>query len=258
MRLPEPLPDEFAPSEPAIDPNKESRSGVKELLENNAVSHERLPMLEVVYDRLIRSLATSIRNLVNENVEIELEQIQNRRFGEYINSISDPSMIAIFKAEEWDNYGLIVIDGSLVYCVIDLLLGGKRGGASPMRVDGRVFTIIEQSLIQKLIEVILNDLSVAFDPISAVHFTFDRLESTARFAPIARPNNSASVTGFNLELGDRGGKLQIVFPSATLEPVRELLLQMFMGEKFGRDTIWEAHLANELWFTELTLDAVLD
>ncbi len=47
-------------------------------------------------------------------------------------------------------------------------------------------------------------------------------------------------------------------PYATLEPIRELLLQMFMGEKFGRDSIWESHLATELWSTKVPLEAVLD
>ena len=50
----------------------------------------------------------------------------------------------------------------------------------------------------------------------------------------------------------------MLFRSATLEPVRELLLQMFMGEKFGRDSIWEGHLASELWLTDVHVDAVLD
>ena len=40
--------------------------------------------------------------------------------------------------------------------------------------------------------------------------------------------------------------------------MRELLLQQFMGEKFGRDSIWETHLAEELWNTEVELDVVLD
>jgi flagellar motor switch protein FliM len=47
-------------------------------------------------------------------------------------------------------------------------------------------------------------------------------------------------------------------PYATLEPVREILLQGFLGEKFGRDSIWEAHLAGELWHTGVPLEAVLD
>jgi flagellar motor switch protein FliM len=57
---------------------------------------------------------------------------------------------------------------------------------------------------------------------------------------------------------DRGGRLELLIPYATLEPVRELLLQMFMGEKFGRDSIWESHLAEELWRTNVELTAVLD
>ena len=57
---------------------------------------------------------------------------------------------------------------------------------------------------------------------------------------------------------DRGGRLELLLPYATLEPVRELLLQQFMGEKFGRDLIWETHLAEELWNTEVELEVVLD
>ena len=57
---------------------------------------------------------------------------------------------------------------------------------------------------------------------------------------------------------DRGGQMELLLPYATLEPVRELLLQSFMGEKFGRDSIWETHLAEELWLTEVELEAVLD
>src|SRR3546814_4111548 len=57
---------------------------------------------------------------------------------------------------------------------------------------------------------------------------------------------------------DRGGRLELLLPYATREPVRELLLQMFMGEKFGRDSIWESHLTAELWQTEIKIDAVLD
>ena len=33
---------------------------------------------------------------------------------------------------------------------------------------------------------------------------------------------------------------------------------MFMGEKFGRDAIWESHLATELWGTDIVVEAVLE
>ena len=57
---------------------------------------------------------------------------------------------------------------------------------------------------------------------------------------------------------DRGGRIELLLPYATLEPIRKMLLQQFMGEKFGRDNIWEGHLATELWTTQMEVRAVLD
>jgi flagellar motor switch protein FliM len=59
-------------------------------------------------------------------------------------------------------------------------------------------------------------------------------------------------------MDDRGGRLELLIPYATLEPIRKMLLQQFMGEKFGRDNIWEGHLATELWHTGMEVRAVLD
>ncbi len=57
---------------------------------------------------------------------------------------------------------------------------------------------------------------------------------------------------------DRGGRIEVLLPYATLEPIRDLLLQGFMGEKFGRDNIWESHLASEIHKTSVSLEVVLD
>jgi flagellar motor switch protein FliM len=94
--------------------------------------------------------------------------------------------------------------------------------------------------------------------VSPVAFRFERLETNPRFATISRPSNAAILARLRVDMEDRGGRMELVIPYATLEPVRELLLQMFMGEKFGHDSIWESHLANELWFTQVDMMAVMD
>src|SRR6202012_3766413 len=99
--------------------------------------------------------------------------------------------------------------------------------------------------------------SGAFDPLSPVTFRFDRLETNPRFATIARPANAAVLAKLRIDMEDRGGRIEVLLPYATLEPVRELLLQMFMGEKFGRDSIWESHLTQELYQTDIQLSAIL-
>ncbi|MCG8508812.1 MAG: flagellar motor switch protein FliM [Rhodospirillales bacterium] len=233
------------------------RSGIQAILNSALVSYERLPMLEVVFDRLVRMMSTSLRNFTSDNVEVSLDNIASIRFGDYLNSIPLPAMLSVFKAEEWDNYGLITVDSALIYSIVDVLLGGRRGTAA-MRIEGRPYTTIERSLVERMVHVALADLSAAFEPLSPVTFRFDRLETNPRFATISRPSNAAIVAKLRIDMEDRGGRMELLIPYATLEPVRELLLQMFMGEKFGRDSIWETHLAEELWLTDVDLEAVLD
>jgi len=234
-----------------------NNSGIRAIVNSALVSYERLPMLEIIFDRLVRLMSTSLRNFTSDNIEVSLDNITSIRFGDYLNSIPLPAMLTVFRAEEWDNYGLLTVDSNLIYSIVDVLLGGRRGTAA-MRIEGRPYTTIEQTLVERMITVILKDISAAFDPLSRVTFTFDRLETNPRFASIARPANAAILVRLRLDMEDRGGRLEMLLPYATIEPVRELLLQRFMGEKFGRDSIWESHLATELWSTDVPVDAVLD
>lgn len=233
------------------------RNGIRAIINSALVSYERLPMLEVVFDRLVRMMTTSLRNFTSDNVEVSLDNITSIRFGDYLNSIPLPAILGVFRAMEWDNYGLLTVDSSLIYSIVDVLLGGRRGTAA-MRIEGRPYTTIERTLVETMIEVILADLSAAFEPLAPVTFNFERIETNPRFATIARPANAAILIRLRIDMEDRGGRVEMLIPYATLEPVRELLLQMFMGEKFGRDSIWESHLASELWATEIEIEAVLD
>ena len=83
------------------------------------------------------------------------------------------------------------------------------------------------------------------------------METNPRFAAISRPANAAILIELRIEMDDRGGKIEILLPYATIEPIREQLLQMFMGEKFGRDPIWEGHLATEIYSADVEIEAVL-
>ena len=201
-------------------------------------------------------MTTSLRNFTSDNVEVSLESLRSIRFGDYLNSIPLPAMLGVFKAHEWDNYGLITVESNLIYAMVDVLLGGRRG-QSQLRVEGRPYTTIETNLIRRMMEVVLEDADNAFAPLSAVHFEVERLETNPRFAAIARPANAAVLVKLRVDMEDRGGAVEILLPYATIEPIRSLLLQMFMGEKFGRDPIWENHLAREVWQAKVGLDAVL-
>jgi flagellar motor switch protein FliM len=238
------------------DVNLDDHSGIRAIIDSAMVSYERLPMLEIVFDRLVRLMTTSLRNFTSDNVEVSLDRITSVRFGDYMNSIPLPAVLSVFKAEEWENFGLAMVDSSLIYSMIDVLLGGRRGQTS-LRIEGRPYTTIETNLVKRLIEVVLADAEQAFRPLSPVKFTIDRLETNPRFAAISRPANAAILVRLRIDMEDRGGNIELLLPYATIEPIRNVLLQMFMGEKFGRDPIWEGHFATEVAQAEISVDAVL-
>ena len=239
------------------DDDGADRSGIRAIINSALVSYERLPMLEIVFDRLVRLMTTSLRNFTSDNVEVSLDNLSSIRFGDYLNSIPLPAILAVFRAEELDNYGLLTVDSNLIYSIVDVLLGGRRGTAA-LRIEGRPYTTIERVLVQRMVEVILADARAAFEPLTPVHFNLDRLETNPRFAAIVRPANAAILVKLRIDMEDRGGRVELLLPYATLEPIRKMLLQQFMGEKFGRDNIWESHLATELWTTDTEVRAVLD
>jgi flagellar motor switch protein FliM len=235
----------------------DDRTGIRAIINSALVSYERLPMLEIVFDRLVRLMTTSLRNFTSDNVEVSLDNISSIRFGDYLNSIPLPAILSVFRAEELNNYGLLTVDSNLIYSIVDVLLGGRRGTAA-MRIEGRPYTTIERVLVQRMVDVVLHDAKAAFEPLHPVAFSLDRLETNPRFAAIARPANAAILVKLRIDMEDRGGRIELLLPYATLEPIRKMLLQQFMGEKFGRDNIWEGHLATELWTTQMEVRAVLD
>src|SRR5207253_7820125 len=155
----------FSAGEVSLDDN----SGIRAIIDSAMVSYERLPLLEIVFDRLVRLMTTSLRNFTSDNVEVSLDNISSIRFGDYLNSIPLPAILAVFRAEELDNYGLLTVESNLIYSIVDVLLGGRRGTAA-MRIEGRPYTTSRRFLVQRMVEVVLHDAKVAFEPLTRVTF----------------------------------------------------------------------------------------
>ena len=146
----------------------------------------------------------------------------------------------------------------MIYSIVDVLLGGRRGTAA-MRIEGRPYTTIERTLVERLIHVVLADLSISFDPLCPVSFRFERLEVNPRFATISRLSNAAVLARLRVDMEDRGGRMELLLPYATLEPVRELLLQTVHGRKNSAATRSGNRISpRSCGITDVDIEVVLD
>jgi flagellar motor switch protein FliM len=234
----------------------QAASGIDALVHAPTVPYERIPMLEAVFDRLVKLLRISARKITSDIVEVRLDRITSLRFGQYLDSVSLPSLIGVTKAQPWNNFGLITVDSSLVYALIDVVFGGSAN-LSPPVVEGRSFSSIEMNMLRRFFEAVLADTRDAFSSISPVDFVLDHFETNPRFASITQPQNIVALATFKVELGTLQGFFDIVLPFVTLEPIREALSLSYVGDRLGQDDVWAQHLVTEVSRSEVKLTAVL-
>ncbi len=233
-------------------------TGIKAVLEQSLQSYDRLPMLEIIFEKFIRQLSTALRNLTSEPVDVTIADFSSLRFGGYFESLKTPSTIVVFKAVEWENLGLLILENNMIFSFVDLLLGGKKNTMQSESSDPeRILTSIERGLAKQVAELILMELSQAFDQISPTTFNLERLESNPNFATISRPGDAVIVLRLKIEIDEQVKNLELLIPYKTIEPVKEQMQQVFLGDKFGTDHEWERLLSDSMHNVDLPIEAVI-
>ncbi|GGY50636.1 FliM/FliN family flagellar motor switch protein [Parvularcula lutaonensis] len=230
---------------------------VMERLANSGVTHERLPMLDIVFDRTVQMLTESFLHLTSTEVAVQLDEIQYARFSDFMAEPPEAPVIAIVRAVAWDQSFLLMLDGNLVFTLVEILLGGSPSDGPKQRVQQRRPTSIELQLTNRIFKLIAERLSEAFEQIAEVEFRIERLEMNPQFAAITRTTSACVRSRFRLDIARSKGELQVLFPYSSLEPVKEHLSQMFVGDQFGGDRSWNRHFEDALIKSELSFDAVL-
>lgn len=233
----------------------QDRSGLKALINSALVSHRRLPMLDVIFDRTARLMSTSLRQLTNENVEVTLDNVSSTRFGDFIQAQSQSGVIGVIHSKGLDGYALIAADGALVHCVVDLLLGGRRGSSAGL--DNRALTAIELGLASRMLAMLTEDFDEAFAAVKPAEFSLDRIETTPRFAAIAQDASVCALAKFKVRFDDFSSRAMILAPHAMIEPVREMLLRDFIGESGAADELWKRQFNKGVNSAGIDLKAVL-
>ena len=255
--------DSSAMDQGDIDKLMGDQSGSQERQFNNLIenmiymsmlNYERLPMLDVIFDRFMLTLTTSMKAQTSANADIQIKGIEYKSFSKCMNALPVPGILAISNANPWSGNIIVALDAPFLYSALEIMLGGRR--ATPAPADGRNFTSIERKVGAKLVNVILKDLELAFNPLTDVQFIIDRIETNPQFATIAQPNAPSVHIKMQITLDGRKGTVDIVMPYSTIESVRKLLSKVFFGEKLGGDPTWKSHLTNQVESSKVTLKTV--
>ncbi len=215
-----------------------------DLTNQDRVIRGRMPILEIIYERFIRTFRVSLSNSLRKISTISMISTDLLKFGEFVNTLPIPSCMCIMRFNELRGPALIVFESKLAYAIIDSYFGGTDRPYT--KIEGKEFTQIELSFMRKVMDMAIADLEEAWSPIHKIDAQWMRTEINPQFVGVVPPSDVIIATTFEIEFESASGTVMIVIPYSTIEPIKHKLSSSFQTDNDMTDTIWTSSMNEHL------------
>jgi flagellar motor switch protein FliM len=179
-----------------------------------------LRRIRVRHEQFIRGLAGRMALFLRLEFVVQTVKVQIVGYQKFIESVSGPTHITLFKTDPLKGVGLLVIPPRLGLTIVDRLLGGP--GQAPAE-SNRELSEIETALIDQVSLLLLNEWCNHWHEMRDLKPTLLGHENNSRFLQTAPPDTAMLVLTMNSGIGDQLEPIQLLFPYATVEPLMRLL-----------------------------------
>ncbi|MDR3395678.1 MAG: flagellar motor switch protein FliM [Parasulfuritortus sp.] len=243
--------------EPEESASEDGAAGVRtyDIGRQERIVRGRMPTLEIINERFARNFRIGLFNLIRRTAEISVGPVSVIKYSEFVRNLIVPTNLNLVHMHPLRGTALFVFDPNLVFLVVDNLFGGD--GRYHMRVEGRDFTLAEQRIIRKMLDVVFEEYGKAWEPLFPVTLEYVRSEMNTQFANIATPTEVVVVTTFNIELGTSGGDFHICMPYSMIEPMRDQLTSTMQADRAEADERWVTEMSLQVQDAEVELVAHL-
>lgn len=207
-----------------------------DLTNQDRVIRGRMPILEIIYERFIRSFRVSLSNSLRKISTISMISTDLLKFGEFVNTLPIPSCMYIMRFNELRGPALLVFESKLAYAIIDSYFGGTDRPFT--KIEGKEFTQIELSFMKKVLDMAISDLEDAWAPVHRIDAQYLRTEINPQFVGVVPPSDVIIVTTLEVEFESASGTIMIVVPYSTIEPIKQKLSSSFQTDNDMADSIW--------------------
>lgn len=215
-----------------------------ELGSQGRITRGRIPTLDIINERFIRSLRVNMFNMIQRETEVTAASVQMLKYSEYLSELSMPISLNLINVNPLRGTGLCVIKPELISSTVDNFFGGD--GRYQTQIKEREFTPTENRIIQLLLDMFFIDMAQAWQPVMNLDFTYQGSELNPQYANIVNPTDIVVISTFKIEINEGGGEFDIVLPYEMLEPIREVLDVGVHGEKAEVDKRWVNTLKQEM------------
>src|SRR5579864_8596733 len=220
---------------------------------------DRIPKSQVraihlLHDTFVRNLVSSLSAYLRSYLTVNLVSVEQLSYTEFLEGLPSPTCLVTLGLRPYDGNGVLELNPSLVFPVLEMVLGGTGKSSAPVQRD---ITEIEQKLLDGLIRIILQDLREAWKAVTAVEFTVEAMETEPQLLRVLAPNEAVVTIGVEVRIGETVGMMNIAMPSIVIKMMRQKFDQQWSIRKYP-SYAEQARVLRLLRPATLTLEARLE
>ena len=226
-----------------------------DLLSQDRIIRGRMPTLDIINDRFARQFRITLSNSLRKIIQVNVESTSLMKYGEFLNYLPIPSCLNVVRFSPLRGSCILAVESKLIYAFLNNWFGGATNPQE--RVENRDFTAIELMIIRKVIDILLEDIQKAWQPVYPIVGQYLRTEINPQFLAVVAPSDVVVLTSFELEVDGLRGTVQFVIPYGTIEPIRQHLSSGIGGDADPDDTSWKDQICEHLSEVETQSKVVL-
>ena len=184
------------------------------------VGKEQMRALQTLHEGFGRNFGAALSALLRAIVEVKLTSVDQLTYSEFVFSLENPTCFNLLRAAPLEGNLILDINPSILYPIIDRLLGGGRENVPPAR---RPLTEIELRLVARITNLFLQEMKKAWENVVHLDLVVEKVESNPQLVQIVPPNEVVVLISFELTIGELRGMMNLCIPFNSIERISSKL-----------------------------------
>ena len=237
------------------EPKRQTPAARFDFRRPDRIPKSQVRAIHLLHDTFVRNLVSSLSAYLRSYLTVNLVSVEQLSYAEFLDGLPSPTCMVSLGLNPYDGNGVLEINPSLIFPILEMLLGGSGRSSGSIQRD---VTEIEQKLLDGLFRLILHDLREAWKPVTAVEFTIEASETEPQLLHILAPNEAVVAVGIEVRIGESVGMMNIAMPSIVIKMMRQKFDQQWSVRKTRASTVEQARVLRMVRDARMTLEARLE
>jgi flagellar motor switch protein FliM len=192
------------------------------------LSAEQVRAVSTLHESFARRLGSSLGAYLRVGFEMNLVSVEQLIFSEFLGRLPELTYLASLAVMPIDARATVQADLSLVFPIVDLVLGGS--GEDP--ITPRELTEIEEQIFETVVCLVASDLQTTWAPVFPIEMQFEQRQQQSQVQGLMLPTEKVLSLTFEIRLPDSHGTLNLAFPAVVSNALlRKLSVQWTYVER---------------------------